>query len=189
MAVRHKKNNDIISGANNGIIFQKLLHFVNEKSKIANNVIVSLRTLCNLFSHELGEDLVFEHRFDLVENVTALGALNKSGQIALATLLLNLTLAVLKRNDELGVSVLADVLPDILSKLTDPESHFRGYVGLGTLLVGLEPKQLNEIKNKIKGNSGFVSALQLHLLSGGNDLEVKKRNCAKQVQDILNVGF
>ncbi|RZC40157.1 phospholipase A-2-activating protein [Asbolus verrucosus] len=189
MAVRHKKNNEIISSANNGILIQKLMGFVNENCKVVNNIIVALRTLCNLFIHEYGEDLVFEHRFDVVENVTALGSLNKNAQIALATILLNLSVASLKKKDELGISVLADVIPDILSKLSDPESQFRGYVALGTLLTSPNSQQIAEVKAKVKTNSGFVSALQSHLLSGQSDLENKRQNCAQQVQDILSISF
>lgn len=80
MAVRHKKNNEIISTANNGSLLRKLLGFINENNTI-NNIIVALRTLSNLLLHEYGEDLVFEHRFDVVENITALGHLNKNGQV------------------------------------------------------------------------------------------------------------
>ncbi|XP_063925549.1 phospholipase A-2-activating protein [Zophobas morio] len=188
MAVRHKKNNEVIARANNGSILEKLLSFVSENCKIANNVVVALRTLSNLLIHEYGEQLVFEHRFDIVENVTALGVLNKNGQIALATLLLNICIVSLKKKDDVGVSVLADVVPDILTKLNDPESQFRAYVALGTLLTGSNSLQ-SEIKTKVKSNSGFVSALQSHLLSRQTDLEEKRRNCASQVQDILNIGF
>jgi phospholipase A-2-activating protein len=189
MAVRYKKNNEIIASANNGILLQKLLSFVSDSCRIANNVIVALRTLSNLFVHECGEELVFEHRFDLVENITTLGSLNKNGQIALATLLLNLSVATLKKRDELGISVLADVIPDILTKLSDPESQFRSYVALGTLLTSASSLQAAEVKTKVKSNPGFVSALQSHLMSGQNDLENKRRNCACQVQDIISISF
>lgn len=107
-------------------------------------------------------------------------------QIALATLLLNFSVASLKKGDDLGVSVLADVIPDILSKLNDPESQFRCYVALGTLLSS---PQSTEVKTKVKSNSGFLSALQSHVLTGQGDLEEKRRNCASQIQNILSIGF
>ncbi|EFA09359.2 phospholipase A-2-activating protein [Tribolium castaneum] len=186
MAVRFKKNNEIIATANSGSLLRKLLSFINENCNIINNVIVALRTLSNLLMHEFGEDLVFEHRFDVVENITALGPLNKNGQIALSTLLLNLCVASLKKRDDLGISVLADVIPDILTKLSDPESQFRSYVALGTLLSS---PQSAEVKAKVKSNVGFISALESHVLSGQGDLEEKRRNCASQVQEILNLSF
>jgi hypothetical protein len=102
---------------------------------------------------------------------------------------LNLSVATLKKRDELGISVLADVIPDILTKLSDPESQFRSYVALGTLLTSASSLQAAEVKTKVKSNPGFVSALQSHLMSGQNDLENKRRNCACQVQDIISISF
>lgn len=152
MAVRHQTNNAMICGPNNGAeIMKKLSCFISTTANVSN-VIVSLRTLCNMFCHPTGEDLVIEHRFELVENVTSLGMLNKNGQVALATLLLNLTVGCVKKRDEVGISVLANVIPDILTKITDPESQFRCYVALGTLL---STSQREEVKIKITSNSSF----------------------------------
>lgn len=186
MAVRHQRNNAIICGENNGAeIMRKLSHFISTTANIANTI-VSLRTLCNMFSHPTGEDLVVEHRFELVENATSLGVMNKNGQVALATLLLNLTVGCVKKRDEVGISVLANVIPDILTKITDPESQFRCYVALGNLL---STSQREEVKIKISSNSSFLGSLQLHLLAAANEQEQKTRNCAGQVQDILGVTF
>lgn len=80
MAVRNKTNNDVVSNVNNGILMDKLLYYLLE-SKIDNNIIVSLRTICNLCVHESGENLVFNKRFELMENITASKLLNKSGQV------------------------------------------------------------------------------------------------------------
>lgn len=186
MAVRYRKNNDIISTINNGILMEKLKNCLNENSQIPNNIIVALRTLANLFLHEEGEKLVLEHRFDILENITSLRTLNKNGQIALSTFLLNLTVSMIKTGDDLGISILADVLPDILTKLTDPESQFRCYVALGTLLT-IGQQQITEVKVKLKGNSSFIGALQLHSLSGQNDVENKRVDCVKQIQRILTL--
>lgn len=106
--------------------------------------------------------------------------------MALSTLLLNLSIASLKKKDDLGVSVLADVIPDILTKLSDPESQFRAYVALGTLLTS---DFQSEVKTKVKSNTRFVSVLQSHVLPGQSDLEEKRRNCASQVQELLNISF
>lgn len=184
MGVRHKVINEIICNNNKGIIIEKLLKILMENA-MDNNIIVSLRTICNLCLHENGEDLVFENRFEIVENLTSLKTLNKNGQVALATVLLNLVILTVKRNDELGFSVMADVVPDILTKLTDMEAHFRCYVALGTLITSSN-KHKEEVKIKINENANFVSTMQLHAISGGhNDLENKRRNCVKQLQVLL----
>lgn len=82
LAVRHKKNNEVIASMNKGIIVEKIQNYVNSGCNIANNTIVALRTICNLCLHEPGETLVFESRFDLLENFTSLGQLNKTGQVS-----------------------------------------------------------------------------------------------------------
>ncbi|KAJ8959902.1 hypothetical protein NQ318_011639 [Aromia moschata] len=184
LAVRNKKNNDVISMTNNGIIMEKLKSYIGENCKIVNNIIVSLRTICNLCLHAQGEQLVYNNRFDILENVTSLSHLNKSCQVALSTSLLNLTILTVRRNDDVGFSIFAQVLPDILTKLTDTESQFRVYVAIGTLLKSSNSHQ-QEIRAKVNENENFVTTLQLHRFSGQNDLENKRMNCAKQLLDIL----
>ncbi|XP_076265264.1 phospholipase A2 activator protein [Rhynchophorus ferrugineus] len=184
LSVRHAINNKVIAEVNNGVIMTKLLYYIGEGHRVANNTILAFRILSNLCLHESGENIVFNNRFDLMENITSLGTLNKNGQIALATVLLNMTILSLRKLDELGCSVLAQVLPDVATKLTDPESQFRVYVALGTLM-----KQCNshkaELVQKINENSNFLTTLQLHSLSGGNELEIKRTNCVKQLQALL----
>lgn len=83
MAVRHEQNNEIISSMNNGVIMEKLKNFISESCKVINNMVVALRTICNLCLHEAGENLVYANRFDILENVTALSHLNKNCQVRL----------------------------------------------------------------------------------------------------------
>lgn len=66
---------------NNGIIMDKLKGYIGDTCKIANNIVVSLRTITNLCLHEPGENLVYNSRFDILENVTSLGHLNKNCQV------------------------------------------------------------------------------------------------------------
>ncbi|KAL3270153.1 hypothetical protein HHI36_009211 [Cryptolaemus montrouzieri] len=184
MAVRHQQNNEVISNLNSEMLMERLKYFIGEQCSVINNTIVALRTLSNLCLHAAGECLIFENRFDIVENVTSLGGLNKNGQVALSTLLLNLTVLSQRKNDELGTTVLADVIQDILCKLSDPESQFRTYVALGTLLTSnlLECK---EIRLKLTTNSSFVKLLDEHSSTCNNEIERKRTECAKDVKKIL----
>ncbi|CAH1990156.1 unnamed protein product [Acanthoscelides obtectus] len=184
LAVKHKKNNEVIVSMNNGIIVEKLKHYTNGCCKVTSNIIVSLRTLSNLCLHEPGELLVYNNRFELFENFTSLSELTKAGQVALATCLLNVTIMTGKQKDELGFSVLAQVLPDILSRLTDPEAQFRLYVAVGTLI---KTAQLHgaAVKAKLNENSNFLSTMQSHSFSGQNELENKRMNCVKQLSALL----
>ncbi|XP_018568401.1 phospholipase A-2-activating protein [Anoplophora glabripennis] len=184
LAVRHETNNEVISSMNNGIIMDKLKGYIGDTCKVVNNLIVSLRTISNLCLHEPGESLVYNNRFDILENMTSLGQLNKNCQIALSTTLLNLTVMTIKRTDELGLTILAQVLPDILTKLSDTESQFRMYVAIGTLIKSANSHK-SEICAKINENSNFLTTLQLHTFSGQNDLENKRNNCVKELLNIL----
>ncbi|KAG5881794.1 hypothetical protein JTB14_037091 [Gonioctena quinquepunctata] len=184
LAVRDKVNNETISNMNNGILIEKLKSYITSSCRIVNNIIVTLRIISNLCLHEPGENLVYNNRFDIMENFTSLGQLSKNGQVALSTCLLNLTILTIKKIDEIGFSILAQVLPDLLTKLTDPESQFRTYVALGTLITSSNSHK-QEIKAKINENTNFLSAMQLHMFSGLNDTENKRMNCVKQLVTIL----
>lgn len=105
-------------------------------------------------------------------------------QVALSTALLNLTILTIRQKDDIGFSVLAQVLPDILTKITDAEAQFRMYVALGTLILSSNGHQA-EVKAKINENGSFISTLQLHVFSGQNDIENKRMNCVKQLMNIL----
>lgn len=50
-------------------------------SKIANNTLVTLRALCNLFTHSFGEEIIFKYRVDLLEALTSISSNNKNIQV------------------------------------------------------------------------------------------------------------
>ncbi|KAL1514055.1 hypothetical protein ABEB36_003380 [Hypothenemus hampei] len=184
MTLRDQTNNEIIVSFNNGEIIEKLKKYININCGVMNNTIVALRAICNLVCHEAGENLLFKHRFDIIEHLTTLLNLNTNAQIAMSTVLFNLTLLIVKKRDDLGFSVLAQILPDGIMKLSDPESHFRIYVALGTLLVNLDP-QKPEILDGILRYGPFLKTLELHGSNSNNDLENKRRNCARQLIPLL----
>lgn len=91
----------------------------------------------------------------------------------------------MRRNDEIGLSILANVLPDMLTKLEDPEAQFRAYVALGTLLNTGNQQQDLQIKAKVLENPQFLEKLSLQSRTGQTDVEVKRKNCAAQVETLL----
>ncbi|XP_066245153.1 phospholipase A-2-activating protein [Euwallacea similis] len=183
MAIRDPTNNEVLVASHEGAIFGKIMRHIKASSNIPNNVIVALRAVCNFCLHEAGESLVFDNRFDIVEDLTSLSRLNKNGQIALATLLLNLTILCGKKSDDLWFSVLAQVLPDVITKLTELEAHFRGYLAVGTLIAQANANRV-EIVAKINENQEFLRTLQLYTL-GCSEAESKRSSCAKQLQLLL----
>ncbi|XP_044754625.1 phospholipase A-2-activating protein [Coccinella septempunctata] len=184
MAVKYEKNNETLVALYGDQLIWKLKHFISEQCSVINNKIVALRTLSNLCLHSPGETLLFNNRFDVVESITSMRALNKNAQVAVATLLLNLTVLCQKKTDDLGLSVLADVIQDILANLSDPESQFRTYVALGTLLT---PNSVDckEVRLKLKTNSNFMKLLNEHNSSYTGDIEKKRMDCAKDVTKLL----
>lgn len=106
-------------------------------------------------------------------------------QIALATFLLNISILVLKLEDELSISVLANVVPDIITKLEDPEAQFRAYTALGTLITSGNSELAQQAKVKVLQNVQFMGKLKLHGEVHQNDLELKRKNCALQIQNLL----
>ncbi|XP_045474731.1 phospholipase A-2-activating protein [Harmonia axyridis] len=184
IAVKHEKNNELIVALGSDQIMGKLKHFISEQCSVVNNKIVALRTLSNLCLHSPGETLMFNNRFDVVENITSMRGLNKNAQIAVATLLLNLTVLCQRKTDDLGISVLVDVAQDILATLSDPESQFRTYVALGTLLT---PNSVDstEVRLKLKTNTNFMRLLNEHSSTYNGDIEKKRMECAKDVMKLL----
>lgn len=81
MAVKLQKNNEKICQKN--IVIEKLKFCISNGCKIANNTLVALRALCNLCAFQSGADLIFENKFDILENLTGLGVLNKNTQVKL----------------------------------------------------------------------------------------------------------
>ncbi|XP_060528385.1 phospholipase A-2-activating protein [Cylas formicarius] len=183
LAVRIPQNNETVALKDGGALGDKMKKLIGD-NKVPSNTIVALRTVCNLCAHPPGQDLIFANRFDILEHVTSLSHLNKNAQIAAATVLLNLTVLCVARADDMGLFVLAQVVPDILTKFTEPEAHFRAYLAIGTLVNWPGP-ELEEIKVRINESEQFLTTLQLHGFAGGNDLERKRTECVKQLRGFL----
>lgn len=106
-------------------------------------------------------------------------------QIALATFLLNISVLNLKRDDELGISVLANVVPDIITNIEDPEAQFRAYTALGTLITSGNQELTRQVKLKVLQNVQFIEKLKLNASVYQNDVELKRKNCALQIQNLV----
>lgn len=76
-------------------------------------------------------------------------------------------------------------MPDLLTKLEDPEAQFRAYVALGTLLRTGNQQQDVQVKVKVLENTQFVERLSLHAKTSQTDVEMKRKNCAIQIETIL----
>lgn len=81
LAAKLEKNNAKICTKNEGFAIEKLKYCISNACKVANNTLVALRALSNLCACKTGQDVIFENKFDILENLTGLGALNKNAQV------------------------------------------------------------------------------------------------------------
>ncbi|XP_064477232.1 phospholipase A-2-activating protein-like [Ornithodoros turicata] len=118
-----------------------LLAILSAAGSSPANQMLSLRSLCNLFSQPSGEALALQERTRVLttaqRRAAAGSTANKNTQIALATLLLNYAVAFCRasRCEETleGMMQLLTVLATAASEFTDGEAQFRLLVAIGTL--------------------------------------------------------
>lgn len=185
LAVRHENNCNAIV-LHDGKKLIDLFKTCLSQTTVPNNTLLAFRTLCNLFSHSFGSELIFANQIDLLENVSSLSATNKNIEISMMTFLLNLSILCLKKNDEMGIILLGTILPDALSNCKDPEAHFRGLVALGNLLTSNNAAFVNEVKAKLVLNSTFRARVDAFTRESNNDLEKKRMACAQQLQQLIS---
>lgn len=203
LALRNEINNALISTRDGGSIVSTLKGYLNE-SRLQNNIVVTLRTLCNFFCHSSGEDLMFNNRVELLETVIGISIQNKNIEVTflvfnflvfyyvnlfkvgLSTFLMNSTIVCQKRQDEIGLFLLANILPDIVTVLVDAEAQFRAMIALGTLISFGTVAEKRQIKSKILENEKFVQKLKILQQESVNEVETKRKNCAEQLEHELS---
>ncbi|XP_047985835.1 phospholipase A-2-activating protein isoform X2 [Leguminivora glycinivorella] len=175
LAVRNKEVNGQIFDTTYGPDFVKYLMTLLAPGNIPANQMLAMRVLVNAFSDLPGEMLVLAARESLVHCIICLTQLSANAQIAAASLLLNLSVALAQQSDSAD---LAEGILNLLSKITDNEAYFRGLVGLGTLLAEA-PNRL-VIQTKIVSNPAVHNRLQKD--SGdANKIAV----CSRQILSLL----
>ncbi|KAF5295352.1 hypothetical protein FQR65_LT01542 [Abscondita terminalis] len=187
MAVKVPENNVLLFTKDNGNIIKKLKYYISSDCKTPNCTLVAFRALCNMFLQTTSEQVIYQYRLDLLENVTSLNQMNKNIEIALTTFLLNLSIMCQKVEDEFGILLLTNVVPDMLIAFNDIEAQFRGLIAIGTLFALGKPDQKKLIKGKMLENTKFLEKLNEWSESHSNDAEMKRRNCAKEVLLHLSV--
>ncbi|KAL0840126.1 hypothetical protein ABMA28_015431 [Loxostege sticticalis] len=151
LAVRNKDINGQIFDTTYGPTFVKYLLSLLAPDNLPANQMLAMRVLVNAFSDLPGEMLVLAARDSLVHAIICLQQINNNAQIAAASLLLNLSVALAQ---QLDTAELADCLIHLLNRVTDNEAYFRALIALGTLLA--------ESPNKLLIQTKIVSSAQLH---------------------------
>lgn len=95
---------------------------------------------------------------------------------------MNTTTLCQKKQDEIGLFLLANILPDILIVVTDAEAQFRTMIALGTLVSCGTLAEKKQLKSKILENTKFIEKLKILCQEGGNEVESKRKSCAEQLE-------
>lgn len=115
-------------------LLSNLLQHLSTAGPVANKMLV-LRILTNAFKHAVGEAVLLAQRDTVVASALECAkVMNKNVQIALASLLLNYSVAFRKKSDLEGQSQCLSTLGVIAQSELDPEAAFRWLVCLGTLV-------------------------------------------------------
>ncbi|XP_063361364.1 phospholipase A-2-activating protein [Cydia amplana] len=175
LAVRNKEVNGLIFDTTYGPDFVKYLLTLLAPGNIPANQMLAMRVLVNAFSDLPGEMLVLAARESVAHCIICLTQLSANAQIAAASLLLNLSVALAQQSDSAD---LAECILNLLSKTTDNEAYFRGLVGLGTLLAEA-PNRL-VIQSKIVSHPAVHNRLKRDS-GNGNKLAV----CSRQILGLL----
>ncbi|KAG6439381.1 hypothetical protein O3G_MSEX000724 [Manduca sexta] len=142
---------------------------------------LSMRILVNAFSDLPGEMLVLAARESVMHSIICLTQLNNNAQIAAASLLLNLSVALAQQPDSVD---LAECVIQLLNKITDNEAYFRGLVALGTLLAE-SPNKL-QIQTKIVSNTQLNNRLKRDSATNTVDGNLRKiSTCSQQIVRLL----
>ncbi|KAK3991233.1 ubiquitin homeostasis protein lub1 [Cladorrhinum sp. PSN332] len=120
----------------------------NADSVNANNVMLSLRTVTNLFSTEEGRRLAVEESAGiitllariagLVDNLPPIGRENNNLQIALTSSIFNYSCLVFKESGAAGLDVICgvcEIAVGVINQQSDPEVLFRAVMALGMILA------------------------------------------------------
>uniref|UniRef100_UPI00358FAF8F phospholipase A-2-activating protein isoform X1 n=1 Tax=Myxine glutinosa TaxID=7769 RepID=UPI00358FAF8F len=101
------------------------------------NQMLCLRTLCNAFSQTAGRELLMSRRDDVMKMTQKLiGSQNKNLQVALATVILNFSVAASTKLDADFFAQLLSAISMALECRPSPEAVFRVLVAMGTLVSG-----------------------------------------------------
>ena len=151
-------------------ILEAMISYWSPDSSLANQVL-SLKVVCNMFAQPLGCKLIMDNRDMVIEKAMNFkSSKNKNVQIALTTVLLNISVGLFGSLNLEGKSQCLSALAMLLESGLDPEAAFRAAIAMGTLihkdesllnlavsldvpsflrnlLVTSEPKKLSECAN------------------------------------------
>lgn len=181
LAIRNPELNADFFGNYYGPTFVKLLIENLKPNGVSANQMLAMRVFVNAFSHLPGEMAILKENEGIVNLLLCLQILNKNAQIAAASLLLNLSVALGQQKD---TTDLCECILQQLCRFTDQEAYFRALVALGTLLAD-SPNKV-PLQSKVVSNVQFSNRLKKDCNLTSEDPTLKKiSTCSQQLVLLL----
>lgn len=134
---RKKVIHEVLFDEENAPKFLAALDRFFSPKALANNKMFLFRILSNMFTGSQGEKLIFSHKSDLLPKLSLLLDVNmeshKGLEVAMATFVVNMSLASLRTEDFLAVRLCYDFILNVIIFIKDEEAIFRFLVALGTI--------------------------------------------------------
>lgn len=117
------------------LITQDILNLVIQNIGVPPaNQLMSIRILLNMLSTGFGRGLIESCLANVLVAISATKTGSTNLQVAISTLLLNLTILQANYADQTQCELIAESIIDFLLWSTDPESLYRSYRAIGNLL-------------------------------------------------------
>ncbi|CAG5103397.1 Similar to Plaa: Phospholipase A-2-activating protein (Rattus norvegicus) [Cotesia congregata] len=185
LAVLQKSGNDILCSENLIPVIQRHLG----PEAVAANQMLIFRLLANMFNHETGEKFGLQYAESVLDVLLKLpSAGSKHNQVAIATYMLNLTVALNKNSDDItSHTKILNLMTVLMDKLKDPEAIFRALVALGTLIAVVNnADHKNTLVQLLKQSDSTIALLKSSSISKSMlDAHGKVSKCSKQILDLI----
>ncbi|XP_075234565.1 phospholipase A2 activator protein isoform X2 [Lycorma delicatula] len=181
LAIRNSEVNASLCGGSSGELILKTLKQHLDPTALPANQMLATRTLSNMLLHPTGESLLLDNRQPLLEILTSLlssSMPNKQLQIALTTILLNLSIVFINKKDYSSQQSIVNLLNKVLPTCSDAEAQLRGLVALGTLLVS---------SKNLTSSIDSITVDLLHQLALQNDSKDSNKVaiCSQQILNLI----
>ncbi|XP_015115181.1 phospholipase A-2-activating protein [Diachasma alloeum] len=165
-----------------------IVHRHTSSEAVAANQMLTFRLLANMFTQEAGEQFGLNYSDDflnLLVNLASFGS--KNNQVAISTYILNLSIALNKRDDVQRKIRALSVIMTILPKFKEIEAIFRALVALGTLIAGTShSNNQRQLIHAVKSSDSTVNSLQTMAQSKSmHDPHGKVAKCSTEILALI----
>lgn len=159
-------------------LVEKLLYHFADSQRVATQLMAT-RAFANVFKHEHGRTALGKYLNLVLTKIPTTETKNANLQIALATLLLNLTI---KNYATISSEVLVSRIVSLFECLSDLEAVFRLLTAVGNLVAQQKTVIIQQFKNTAK----FMDRLQKYRLDGVPEHFVKINEIANDLVSQLS---